>query len=209
MNTAETQISLWLHSNQQFSNSGDIYSVLQFVFILLCSGGLSWSEILHLRRSLLSWLHWLPRLQFWMVTVHLVRVQSVSEQFCPVGFIGNFLPYMWWSSEVLFRKLLPVLGKFSLVQSLSRVWLWDPIDCSTPGLPVHHRLPEFIQTHLHWVGDAIQPSHPLLSPSPPAFNTSLHQGLFQRVSYLYQLVKVLEFWLQHRSFRSTFRTDFL
>ena len=55
--------------------------------------------------------------------------------------------------------------------------LCDPVDCSTQGLPVHHQLPEFIQTHVHWVGDAIQPSHPLSSPSPSAFNFSQHQGL--------------------------------
>ena len=61
--------------------------------------------------------------------------------------------------------------------------LGDAMDCSTPGLPVHHQLPEFTQTHVHRVGDAIQPSHPLLSPSPPAFNLSQHQGLFQWVSW--------------------------
>ena len=60
----------------------------------------------------------------------------------------------------------------------SRPTLWDPMDCSTPGFPVHHQLPEFTQTHTHWVGDAIQPSHSLLSPSPPTFNLSQHQGLF-------------------------------
>ena len=64
-----------------------------------------------------------------------------------------------------------------VVQSLSHVWLCDPVDCSMPGLPVHHQLLEFIQIHVHWVGDAIQPSHPLSSPSPPAFNFSQHQGL--------------------------------
>ena len=57
--------------------------------------------------------------------------------------------------------------------------LRDPMDCSTPGLLVHHQLPEFTQTHVHWVGDAIQPSHPLSSPSPPAFNLSQHQDLFK------------------------------
>ena len=57
--------------------------------------------------------------------------------------------------------------------------LCDPRNCSTPGLPVHHQLLEFTQTHVHWVGDAIQPSHPLSSPSPPAFNLSQHQGLFK------------------------------
>ena len=60
------------------------------------------------------------------------------------------------------------------------------MDCSTPGLPVHHQLPEFTQTHVHWVSDAIQPSHPLLSPSPPAFSLSQHQGLFKSVSSLHR-----------------------
>ena len=69
-----------------------------------------------------------------------------------------------------------------VVQSLSHVWLCDPTDCSTLGFPVHHQLLEFAQTHVHWVGDAVQPSHPL-SPSPPALNLSKHQGLFQWVIY--------------------------
>ena len=70
---------------------------------------------------------------------------------------------------------------FSLGQSLSCVRLWDPMDCSTSGLPVHCQLPEFTQIHVHWVGDAIQSSHPLSSPPPPAFSLSQHQGLFQWV----------------------------
>ena len=81
------------------------------------------------------------------------------------------------------------------------------MDCSTPGLPVHHQVPEFTQTHIHWVGDAIQLSHPLSSPSPPAFNLSQHQGLFTSVNSLHQLAKLLEF--QHQSFQWIFRTDFL
>ena len=78
-----------------------------------------------------------------------------------------------------------------------------------PGLPVHHQLLELTQTHVYRVGDAIQPSHPLLSPSHPAFNLSQHQGLLQRVSSLDQVAKVLEFLLQHQSFQCIFRTDFL
>ena len=62
--------------------------------------------------------------------------------------------------------------------------LCNPMDCSTPGLPIHHQLPEFTQTHVHWVGDAIQPSHPLSDPSPPAFNLSQHQGIFSSESVL-------------------------
>ena len=75
------------------------------------------------------------------------------------------------------------------------------MECSTPGLPVHHQLLEPTQTHVHWVGDAIQPSHPLSCPSPPAFNLFQHQGLFQLVSSLHQVAKVLEFQLQHQSFQ--------
>ena len=87
--------------------------------------------------------------------------------------------------------------------------LHDPVDCSTPGLPVHRQLPEFTQTRVHWVGgDAIQPSHPLPSPSP-AFNLSHNKGLFQWVSSSQQVAKVLEFQLQHQSFQWIFRTDFL
>ena len=82
-------------------------------------------------------------------------------------------------------------------------------DCSTPGLPVHHQLPEFTQTHVHRVSDAIQPSHPLSSPSPPAFNPSQHQGLFQWVNSWHQVAKVLELQLQHQSFQWIFRTDLL
>ena len=87
--------------------------------------------------------------------------------------------------------------------------LCDPMDCSTPGLPVHHQLPEITQTHVHWVGDAIQPSHPLLFPSPPALNLSQHQGLFQWVSSSHQVAKVLGFQLQHQSFQWTPRNDLL
>ena len=87
--------------------------------------------------------------------------------------------------------------------------LCDPMDCSMPGSPVHHQLPEFTQTHVHWVSDAIQPSHPLSSPSPSALNLSQHQGLFKLISPSHQVAKVLEFQLQHQSFQRIFRTDFL
>ena len=73
--------------------------------------------------------------------------------------------------------------------------LFDPMNCSTPGLPVHHQLLEFAKTHVHRVSDAIQPSHPLLSPSPPALNPSQHQSLFQWVNSSHEVAKVLEFQL--------------
>ena len=87
--------------------------------------------------------------------------------------------------------------------------LCDPMNRSTPGLPVHHQIPELTQTHGHRVSDAIQPSHPLLSPSPPVPNPSQHQGLFQRVNSSHEVDKVLEFQLQHQSFQWTPRIDLL
>ena len=87
--------------------------------------------------------------------------------------------------------------------------LCNPTNHSTPGLPVHHQLPELTQTHVHRVGDAIQPTHPLSSPSPPASNPSQYQGLFQWVNSSHEMAKVLEFQLQHQSFQWTPRTDLL
>ena len=81
------------------------------------------------------------------------------------------------------------------------------MDCSMPDFPVYHQLPEFTQTHVHQVGDDIQPSHPLSPPSPPTFNLSQHQGLFQRVSSSHQMAKELEFQLQDQTFQWIFRTD--
>ena len=98
--------------------------------------------------------------------------------------------------------------KFSSVTQ-SCPTLCNPMNHSTPGLLVHHQLLEFTQTHVHWVGDAIQPSHPLLSPSPLALSLSQHQGLFQWASSLHQVAKISEFQLQHQSFQWTPRTDLL
>ena len=87
--------------------------------------------------------------------------------------------------------------------------LCDPMNCSTPGLPVHHQLPEFTQTHVHRVGGAIQPSHPLSSPSPLAPNPSQHQSLFQRDDSSHEVAKVLKFQLEHHSFQRNPRVDLL
>ena len=117
-----------------------------------------------------------------------------------------------WSSSLqrfsftVFRDLKQV--QFSSVTQ-SCLTLWDPINRSTPGLPVHHQLPESTQTHVHWVGDAIQPTHPPSSPSPPALNLSQHQGRFKWISSLHQVAKVLELQLQNKSFQWTPRTDLL
>ena len=85
-----------------------------------------------------------------------------------------------------------------------------PMDCSMPGFPVLHHLPKIAQTHVHWVSDAIQPSHPLLpASSPPALSLSQHQGLFQWVGSSHQVAKALELQLQHQSFQWIFRTGLL
>src|SRR5574337_643444 len=98
--------------------------------------------------------------------------------------------------------------QFSSVAQL-RLTLCDPMNRSTPGLPVHHHLPEFPETHVHRVSDAIQPSHPLSSPSPPAPNPSQHQSLFQCINSSHEVAKVLEFQLQHHSFQRNPRADLL
>ena len=103
--------------------------------------------------------------------------------------------------------------KFSSVAQAC-LTLCDPMDCSTPGFPVHHKLPEFAQTHVHRVDDAIQPSHPLSPPSPPTFNISQHQSFSQGVSSLHQVAKVLEFQLSISPFNEysgliSFRMDWL
>ena len=87
--------------------------------------------------------------------------------------------------------------------------LCDPMNHSTPGLPVHHQLLEFTQTQVHQVSDSIQPSHPLSYPSPPVPNPSQHQSLFQWVNSLHQVAKVLEFQLSHHSFQRNPRADLL
>ena len=142
-----------------------------------------------------------PRRRHWLPT----------PVFLPGEFHGqkSLAGYSPWGCKELdmTERLTHSLSMFSSVAQLCPT-LCDPMDCSTPGFLVHHQLLEPTQTHVHRVGDAIQPSHPLSSPSP-TFNLSQHQGLFQWVSSLHQVTKVLEFQLQHQYFQWIFRTDFL
>ena len=108
--------------------------------------------------------------------------------------------------ENIHKIIEPWNIQFSSVAQ-SCLTLCDPMNHSMPGLAVHHQLPEFSQTHVHRVSDAIQPSHPLSSPSPPAPNSSQHHGVFQWVNSSHEVAKVLEFQLQ--SFQWTPRTDLL
>ena len=116
----------------------------------------------------------------WVISFFLLFFHISKSDFTPRH-------YYLWRSVSLVTQLCPTLC--------------DPVDCSTPGFPVHHQLLEFTQTQVHRVTDAIQPSHPLSSPFLPAFHLSQHQGLFQWVSSSHQVAKVLEFQLQHQSFQ--------
>ena len=122
--------------------------------------------------------------------------------------------YFWSGQQdcwqVIFsRKCFQKTCSFFSSATQSCPTLCDPMNRSTPGLPVHHHLSEFTQTHVHRVSDAIQPSNPLSSPSPPAPNPSQHQGLFQWVNSSHEVAKVLEFQPQRQSFQWTPRTGLL
>ena len=117
--------------------------------------------------------------------------------------------YIWYHYLNLFYLCSRhTLSSVQFSHSVVSNFLW-PIDYSTPGLPVNRQLQESMQTYARWVSDAIQISHPLSSPSPPAFNLSQYQGLLKWVSYLHWVAKILEFQLQHQSFQWTPRTDLL
>ena len=123
--------------------------------------------------------------------------------------VGSGVRKTWVATSPKTRDSISLSSvQFSSVARLCPT-LCDPMNRSTPGLPVHHQLPEFTQTHIHRVGDPIQPSHPLSSPSPPAPNPSQHQGLFQWVNSSHEVAKVLDFQLQHHSLQRTPRADLL
>ena len=143
--------------------------------------------------------------------IHLLYLEAVSSATVSFNFgsLGCAIlcvvcrgPWEWM------LKLLHCIPFLFIVQLLSHVQLCDPVDCSRPDFPVHHHLPELAQIHVHWVGDAIQPSCPLWSSSPPAFYLFQHQGLFQSW-FFSSRAKVLKLQLQHQSFQLIFRVDFL
>ena len=129
--------------------------------------------------------------------------------------------WIFFFPRIILKMFFHLIYEIGLNFNLLKMWvvqfhsvtqlcltLCDPRDYSPLGFPVHHQLLELAQTHVHRVGDAIQPSPPLLSPSPPTFILSQHQGLFQWVTSSHQVAKVLELQLQHESFQWIFRTDF-
>ena len=134
----------------------------------------------------IPWLHW-----FWNVSRPTVRIRKQPE--------GSRLERnMGWKGEIDMNRekkncCFTSLSSSQSVQSQLYPTFCDPVNCSKSAFPVHHQLPELAQTHVHWVGDAMQPSHRLWYPFPPAFNLSQHQGLFQWVGYSHQVAKYWSF----------------
>ena len=135
------------------------------------------------------------------------KVETVTDFI----FLGSIITADDDCSHKINRHLLLGIQAMTNVSSViqSRMTLCELMDCSTPSFPFLHHLQEFSQTHVLWVGDAIQPSTPLLSPSSLARNLSQHHGLFHWVGSSHQVVKILEFQLHHQSFQCTLRTDLL
>ena len=153
----------------------------------------------------LNWTHY-----SWYLTLDLIVLTSSLDYYLsPIILCSKNISY----SSCTQAAWLTLLPKHCAVQfssvTQSCPTLCNPMDYSTPGFPVHHQFLELAHTHVHWVSDAIQPYHLLSSPSLPAFSLSHHQGLFQCVSSLLQVAKVLEFQLQHQSFQWTLRTVLL
>ena len=155
--------------------------------------------------KMVGWYHWLSG--HWVWTSSGRRWRGNPGVLQSIGSHSRTWLSKWPELNHVSDLALPAILFSSVTQSCPT--LWDPMNRSMPGLPAHHQLPEFTQTHLHWVGDAIQPSHPRSSLSPPAPNPSQHQSLFQWVNSSHEVAKVLEFQLYHQSFQRIPRTDLL
>ena len=156
--------------------------------------------------SLLRWIFLTQGLDFGLLHYRQILYQ-LSYQVSPLNtelHINNPSPSL--EPICLWANILSI--QFSSVTQ-SCPTLCNSMNHRTPGLPVHHQLPEFTQTHVYQVSDAIRPSHPLSSPSPPAPHPYQHQSFFQWVNSLHEMAKVLKFQLQHQSFQWTPRTDLL
>ena len=196
--TAACQASLSITTSQSLLKLMSIESVMPSNYLILC-------HPLLLSRSIFS-------------SIRVFSNESVLHIRWPKywSFSSSISPSNEYSGLISFRMdwldLHAVQGLYSntklLLVAQSCPALGDPMDCSMSGFPVFHHLPELAQTHVHWVGDAIQPSHPLSSPSP-AFYLSQYQCLFQWVGSLHQVVKVLKLELQYQSWQWMFRVDFL
>ena len=210
--------NLWVHMNVFIPIK--YHRVLYSFFPFCICKSLSWHWETLLPSFLMYLFAWLmPRMLQYPVPIRLWIPHAAHPYPDPPSTTGAL--YFMFGDEFTempsppcSRPWLDSLGKSSYEVQFSSVTqscltLFNPMDCSMPGFSVHHQLLECAQTPVHQDGEAIQPSHPLLSPSPSAFNLSQHQGLFQRVSSSHQVTKVLELHLQYQSFQWIFQTDFL
>ena len=152
---------------------------------------------------------WLPLWKYWLKQTlwlrgHLEIVYTLMFLCLPRWLHMK----MYWAMYISYFTMLLISVQFTSVAQ-SCPTLWDPMDFHMPGFPIHHQFSELAQIHVHWVSDTIQTARPLSSHFPPAFNLSQHQGLFQWVSSLHQVVEGLELQLQHQSLQWKLRTDFL
>ena len=160
---------------------------------------------------------WLCATQWMICNPPVFSVLEFSRQEYQSGFAipvsrESSQPKDWtWVSCIAGRFFTNWVTSYLQISSVAQscLTLCEPMNCSTPRLPVQHQLPEFTQTHAYRVSDAIQPSHPLSPPSPPALNSSQHQSVFQWVNSSHEVAKVLEFQLQHQFFQWTSRNDLL
>ena len=142
---------------------------------------------------ILIFIRGLLSLKMWIYFWALYSVPHRSTDLCAFFYATTMLFWLWHCCSV----------------TQSCLTICNPMDCRKPDFPVLHHLLKFAQTHVHWVSDDIQPSHPLSLTPPPAFNLAQHQGIFQWSTSLHQVAKVLELQLQHQSFQWIFRVDFL
>ena len=214
-----------VHLSHPFMTTGKTIALTIWTFVgkvmFLLLNMLSRFVIAFLLRSkhlLLSWLQSPSTVILKPKIIQSATVSIFSPSTCHEVMGSDAMIFVLWmlsfssSSSVSYSIMSDTLWPHGINVQFSSVTqscptLCDPMNCSTPGLLVHHQLPEFTQTHVHRVGDAIQPSHPLLSPPPPAPNPSQRQGLFQWVNSSHEVARVLEF--QHQSFQWTPRTDLL
>ena len=146
---------------------------------------------------------WPTKSKYLFLLLGILSLILVSIIHLKITCVKTYMKVHFFKQELIYLSV-----QFSSVTQ-SCPTLCDPMNLSMPGLPVHHHLPEFTQTHVHRVSNAIQPSHPWSSPSSPAPNSSQHQSLFQWVNSLHEVAKVLEFQLQHHSFQRNPRVDLL
>ena len=181
---------IWFWGTNWLSILSSLGTVIVFLSVYFC--------------VLRPWFRFLPAWGMQVVITHIYRLGAPKLAWTKKCGLTDCCQGAWQMSPAI-----RINKGYCCSVAKSCLTLCDPMDCSTPGIPVLHYLPELAKNHIYWVRDVIQQSHLLSSPSLPAFNLAQHQGLFQWINSSHQVAKVLEFQLQHQSFQWIFRTDIL